>query len=84
MLTEAAVNGKVDTLEGLKENVIVGRLILAGTGAAMSRIRQVAAGRDDLILAQRSDVSQGAAQISASAQPEAGAASPRRQRSPIG
>ena len=84
VLTEAAVNGKVDTLEGLKENVIVGRLIPAGTGAAMSRIRQVAAGRDDLILAQRSDVSQGAAQISASAQPEAGAASPRRQRSPIG
>jgi DNA-directed RNA polymerase subunit beta' len=32
VLTEAAVNGKVDTLEGLKENVIVGRLIPAGTG----------------------------------------------------
>jgi DNA-directed RNA polymerase subunit beta' len=35
VLTEAAVNGKVDTLEGLKENVIVGRLIPAGTGAAI-------------------------------------------------
>jgi DNA-directed RNA polymerase subunit beta' len=34
VLTEAAVNGKVDTLEGLKENVIVGRLIPAGTGGA--------------------------------------------------
>ena len=33
VLTEAAVNGKVDTLIGLKENVIVGRLIPAGTGA---------------------------------------------------
>ena len=33
VLTEAAVNGKVDTLDGLKENVIVGRLIPAGTGA---------------------------------------------------
>ena len=33
VLTEAAVNGKVDTLEGLKENVIVGSLIPAGTGA---------------------------------------------------
>ena len=33
VLTEAAVNGKVDTLEGLKENVIVGTLIPAGTGA---------------------------------------------------
>ena len=33
VLTEAAVNGKIDTLDGLKENVIVGRLIPAGTGA---------------------------------------------------
>ena len=32
MLTDAAVHGKRDTLEGLKENVIVGRLIPAGTG----------------------------------------------------
>src|SRR4029077_14208616 len=36
VLTEAAVNGKIDTLEGLKENVIVGRLIPAGTGAMMN------------------------------------------------
>ena len=42
VLTEAAVNGKVDTLEGLKENVIVGRLIPAGTGAMMSQLREVA------------------------------------------
>ena len=34
MLTEAAINGKVDRLRGLKENVIVGRLIPAGTGMA--------------------------------------------------
>jgi DNA-directed RNA polymerase subunit beta' len=58
VLTEAAVNGKVDTLEGLKENVIVGRLIPAGTGAAMSKLRRIATGRDDLILAQRADTSQ--------------------------
>ncbi len=32
MLTEAAVQGKVDHLRGLKENVIIGRLIPAGTG----------------------------------------------------
>merc|ERR1712173_521964 len=32
VLNEAAVNGKIDTLEGLKENVIVGHLIPAGTG----------------------------------------------------
>jgi len=42
VLTEAAVNGKVDNLRGLKENVIVGRLIPAGTGMAqqMERRRQ--------------------------------------------
>jgi DNA-directed RNA polymerase subunit beta' len=53
VLTEAAVNGKVDTLEGLKENIIVGRLIPAGTGRMMSKIRQVAQKRDDLILDAR-------------------------------
>jgi DNA-directed RNA polymerase subunit beta' len=53
VLTEAAVNGKVDTLEGLKENVIVGRLIPAGTGAMTSRLREIAQKRDDLILEQR-------------------------------
>ena len=32
MLTEAAIKGKVDPLLGLKENVIIGKLIPAGTG----------------------------------------------------
>ena len=36
-------SGKVDTLEGLKENVIVGRLIPAGTGGAIARLREIAA-----------------------------------------
>jgi DNA-directed RNA polymerase subunit beta' len=49
VLTDAAVNGKVDTLEGLKENVIVGRLIPAGTGSMLRRIRKIAAKRDELI-----------------------------------
>ncbi|MBX6327445.1 MAG: DNA-directed RNA polymerase subunit beta' [Pseudolabrys sp.] len=53
VLTEAAVNGKVDTLEGLKENVIVGRLIPAGTGAMMSQLREIAMKRDQLILEER-------------------------------
>ena len=57
VLTEAAVNGKVDTLEGLKENVIVGRLIPAGTGAAMTKLRQIATMRDNLILAQKAEES---------------------------
>jgi DNA-directed RNA polymerase subunit beta' len=46
VLTEAAVSGKVDTLGGLKENVIVGRLIPAGTGSVMNRLRALAAQRD--------------------------------------
>ncbi len=46
VLTEAAVSGQVDTLIGLKENVIVGRLIPAGTGSVMARFKQLAAERD--------------------------------------
>ncbi|WP_196258645.1 DNA-directed RNA polymerase subunit beta' [Pelagibacterium limicola] len=53
VLTEAAVSGKADLLEGLKENVIVGRLIPAGTGARITNIRQIATKRDDLILEER-------------------------------
>jgi DNA-directed RNA polymerase subunit beta' len=53
VLTEAAVNGKADTLDGLKENVIVGRLIPAGTGAVMNLLREVAVKRDALILQER-------------------------------
>ena len=59
VLTEAAVNGKIDTLEGLKENVIVGRLIPAGTGAAMAKLRRVAVMRDEMILAQKAQDSDG-------------------------
>jgi DNA-directed RNA polymerase subunit beta' len=46
VLTEAAVSGKEDMLNGLKENVIVGRLIPAGTGSMMSKMRAVAYSRD--------------------------------------
>ena len=46
VLTQASVEGKKDTLTGLKENVIVGRLIPAGTGAAMNRVRVTANSRD--------------------------------------
>ena len=53
VLTEAAVNGKVDPLEGLKENIIVGRLIPAGTGSSIKRVRRVATHRDELILEER-------------------------------
>jgi DNA-directed RNA polymerase subunit beta' len=46
VLTQASVEGKKDTLIGLKENVIVGRLIPAGTGAGMNRMRVTASSRD--------------------------------------
>ncbi|MFU7527344.1 DNA-directed RNA polymerase subunit beta' [Qipengyuania sp. ASV99] len=46
VLTQASVEGKKDTLVGLKENVIVGRLIPAGTGAGMNRMRVTANSRD--------------------------------------
>ena len=51
VLTDAAVNGKVDKLHGLKENVIVGRLIPAGTGAFINTLKRVATERDDVAIA---------------------------------
>jgi DNA-directed RNA polymerase subunit beta' len=56
VLTDAAVNGKEDHLVGLKENVIVGRLIPAGTGAYVNQVRRVAAERDQAAIdAQQAD-----------------------------
>ena len=46
MLTDAATQGKVDTLKGLKENVIVGRLIPAGTGKITTTYNEIANKRD--------------------------------------
>ena len=53
VLTEAAVQGKRDKLVGLKENVIVGRLIPAGTGGATSRVKKIAADRDMIVIDAR-------------------------------
>ena len=44
VLTEAAIKGKIDPLLGLKENVIIGKLIPAGTG--MSRYRNISLAED--------------------------------------
>ena len=52
VLTDAAINGRSDSLRGLKENVIVGRLIPAGTGAGMNRMRITASSRDAALRAQ--------------------------------
>ncbi len=70
VLTEAAVNGKADTLDGLKENVIVGRLIPAGTGAMMDELREIAVKRDALILEEREkDAAKAAAKAEAAEAP---------------
>ncbi|PZO62764.1 MAG: DNA-directed RNA polymerase subunit beta', partial [Paracoccus denitrificans] len=53
VLTEAAVQGKRDKLVGLKENVIVGRLIPAGTGGATSRVKRIAEDRDNEVIEMR-------------------------------
>jgi DNA-directed RNA polymerase subunit beta' len=50
VLTEASVQGKKDKLVGLKENVIVGRLIPAGTGGATQRVRRIAQERDSVVI----------------------------------
>lgn len=47
VLTEASVSGRVDALVGLKENVIVGRLIPAGTGGMLEHYRSLAVQRDE-------------------------------------
>ena len=60
VLTEAAVNGRSDGLRGLKENVIVGRLIPAGTGRQVNNVKQVAAERDREILEARAEAADAA------------------------
>ncbi len=79
VLTEAAVVGKVDNLAGLKENVIVGRLIPAGTGSVMARMRQVAAERDREFLAANQEDG-GATTSAAEEKPRAIAGGRRRAK----
>ncbi len=65
VLTEASVQGKKDKLVGLKENVIVGRLIPAGTGGATQRVRRIATERDNVVIEARRDEAEQAAQLAA-------------------
>ena len=53
VLTEASVQGKEDMLEGLKENVIVGRLIPAGTGGNLRKYQKLANELDQKLLEER-------------------------------
>ena len=68
VLTEAAVEGKVDHLHGLKENVIVGRLVPAGTGSVLRSLRKVAAQNDKEIERIRQEEAE-AKQLAANAEP---------------
>ncbi|RMC37370.1 DNA-directed RNA polymerase subunit beta' [Paracoccus alkanivorans] len=65
VLTEASVQGKRDKLVGLKENVIVGRLIPAGTGGATARVRRIAAERDNEVIDARRAEAEAAAALAA-------------------
>ncbi|MDO9293350.1 MAG: DNA-directed RNA polymerase subunit beta', partial [Hydrogenophaga sp.] len=74
VLTEAAIMGKRDELRGLKENVIVGRLIPAGTGMAYHEARKVKEKMDDeerRAIAEADAVSLAADQADASSTNEA-------------
>jgi DNA-directed RNA polymerase subunit beta' len=62
VLTEAAIMGKRDELRGLKENVIVGRLIPAGTGMAYHRARRMQALGEDIAVGREPVVEEGPAQ----------------------
>ena len=63
VLTEASVQGKRDRLVGLKENVIVGRLIPAGTGGATMRVRKIAQERDQKVIEARRAEAEAAAAL---------------------
>ena len=65
VLTEASVQGKKDKLVGLKENVIVGRLIPAGTGGATSRVRLEAQRRDGKVIEARRQEAEAALALTA-------------------
>jgi DNA-directed RNA polymerase subunit beta' len=65
VLTEASVQGKKDKLVGLKENVIVGRLIPAGTGGATQRVRRIAQDRDNVVIEARRAEAEAAAALAA-------------------
>ena len=55
VLTDAAIKGKIDHLKGLKENVMIGKLIPAGTGMKMYRNVAVDYGENEILMHQRKD-----------------------------
>ena len=55
VLTEAAINGREDPLVGLKENVIIGKLIPAGTGMHMYRDVKLSTDQDEVVVSEEED-----------------------------
>jgi DNA-directed RNA polymerase subunit beta' len=63
VLTDAAIKGKVDKLTGLKENVIVGRLVPAGTGSIKNTWNKKAIDDDQKFLSEQESSDSSEAQI---------------------
>ena len=61
------MQGKRDKLVGLKENVIVGRLIPAGTGGATQNVTRIATERDNVVIQARREEAEQAAALAAPA-----------------
>jgi len=63
VLTDAAIKGKVDKLNGLKENVIVGRLVPAGTGSIKNQWNRKALIDDEKFLSEQEKITPSESQI---------------------
>ena len=63
VLTDAAIKGKVDKLSGLKENVIVGRLVPAGTGSIKNNWNRKALNDDNKYLAEQEKIDTAESQV---------------------
>jgi len=63
VLTDAAIKGKVDTLKGLKENVIVGRLVPAGTGSIKNNWNRKALQDDQKFVSEQEKIETSETQV---------------------
>ena len=63
VLTDAAIRGKIDKLQGLKENVIVGRLVPAGTGSIKNEWNKKAVEDDNKFLADQEKIESSETQV---------------------
>ena len=63
VLTDAAIKGKVDKLQGLKENVIVGRLVPAGTGSIKNNWNRKAIQDDEKYITEQEKIEPSETQV---------------------